>query len=264
MTIVLATIATIFLMMPGFAFVAGVNISDKTIREIVFRGTPAELAYVVAVSLVVHWVFAALPTSNLNPANLVNEFLVFGNLDTSNKLGPSALGTDVVFWSLTYFCISAGIGGLLGLNLGLAVRRWKWSFFVKHRWMLMLVGLSDLDTIYAYAVLAQSFSQGKKGETDPGDGATVIEGWVRDSYFASDGSLLYLVFSDFQDSKVNLTQNHWLRSLSYGDRRAKEKSHRRLVLEGRRVAFVQYYERVPTPPPSEIQKAIAESDTSAT
>jgi hypothetical protein len=264
MTIVLATIATIFLMMPGFAFVAGVNISDKTIREIVFRGTPAELAYIVAVSLVVHWVFAVLPSSNLNPANLVNDYVVYANLQASDKLGPNAPEIDLVFWSLTYFCISAGIGGLLGLNLGLSVRRWKWSFFVKHRWMLMLVGLSDLDTIYAYAVLTESFSQGKKGDNAPGDGTTVIEGWVRDSYFASDGSLLYLVFSDFQDSKVNLAQNHWLRSLSHGDRRVTEKSHRRLVLEGRRVAFVQYYERVPAPPPSDIQKAIAESDASAT
>jgi len=54
MNLVLATIATLFLMMPGFAFIAGVNITDKNVREIVFRSTPAELAYVVTISLFVH------------------------------------------------------------------------------------------------------------------------------------------------------------------------------------------------------------------
>jgi hypothetical protein len=52
--VVWTTIGTLRLLMPGFVFIAGVNLTDKNIREIVFRSTPAEIAYVVAIALIIH------------------------------------------------------------------------------------------------------------------------------------------------------------------------------------------------------------------
>jgi hypothetical protein len=273
MTVVLATIAVIFLMMPGFAFVAGVNISDKNVREIVFRGTPAEFAYVVAISLIVHLAFSTIPLQTkisianrqisldaVNPAKITDDFTSLvhaapASADSSNNNAP--IGNlhvfDIVQAALFYFVVSGLLGGFLGLLLGLAVRRWKLKYFIKHRWMTMLIGLSEeKNTVYAYAILTPAFSQGKESITqsgsekttkDAGDGATVIRGWVRDSYFDFNGTLLYLVFGSFQDAKVNLAESRWLDSLADGNTPAAgstQRSEGRLVLEGRNVAFVQY------------------------
>jgi hypothetical protein len=273
MTIVLATIAIIFLMMPGFAFVAGVNISDKNVREIVFRGTPAELAYVVTVSLIVHLAFSGVPMSFINSAKLIDRFGAVVGVPAAQTLPPGVHISDVVRAALVYFSASALAGGILGLALGLAVRKNKWKYFIKHRWMTMLIGLSnEKDTVYAYAVLSPSFAQGKgiaePGQltmaSEPGNGATVIRGWVRDSYFDFNGTLLYLVFGSFQDMKVNLSDAHWLAALA-DDHQSMSNSPRpsegRLVIEGRNVALVQY-EPVPLKvSASEIRAAISAGET---
>jgi|SRR5208337_5662386 len=207
MTVVLATIATLFLMMPGFAFIAGVNITDKNIREIVFRGTPAELAYVVAISLLVHCVFAEIAWGGLSPATLA-DWYTHATAAASVQAKAPALPSDIpglaiiVVRSLLYFVVSSLVGLELGFVLGGAVRRWpdRMKLFAKHRWMLGLVGVRDGDAVFARALTSPKFPQPK----GPADEAIIIQGMIRDCFFNADGTLLYLVFNDFKETKANL------------------------------------------------------------
>lgn len=136
MTVVLATVATIFLMLPGFMFVTGVNLTDKNIREIVFRGTPAELAYVIAVSLIVHLIFALCANDLWSPAGLIADYVA------PEKALDGAAVKKIIVASLLYFFLSGLAGLAAGVALALSIRRWRWKFFVKHRWMLMFLGLA--------------------------------------------------------------------------------------------------------------------------
>lgn len=239
MTVVLATIAAIFLMMPGFAFIAGVNATDKNIREIVFRGTPAEIAYVVAVSLLVHLVFALIWTESFSLGGLFADFA--GNADDT----PSP---QSVLYALGYLSVSAMAGFALGLIFGVVVRWKRVKFFVKHRWMLGLARASDGNAVYVRALTMPSFSQGG-GRSD---GAVMIEGTIRDCYFAADGTLLYLVFNSFVEATVDLASPPFLdrpprapASMPPVSPGTLPEMIDQLVLEGRHVAAVRY-ELVPT------------------
>jgi hypothetical protein len=205
MTIVLATIATLLLLIPGFAFIAGANLSDKNIREIVFRNTPAELAYVIVISLVVHFVFIAIPPAIL-PAT--SRFIIDPAHVFERDFGASAAHTgsspvsvpDIVLNALLYTIASGFVGGALGYALGTIVRVFELSFFVKHRWMLELATRRKGFIVFAQLLMAEKFSPAK----DQSDAIIVFDGTVSDCYFSADGSLLYLVLSSFRETVVEL------------------------------------------------------------
>jgi hypothetical protein len=231
-TVVLATIATILIMMPGFAFIAGVNVTDKNIREIVFRGTPAEIAYVVAISILVHTLANLFGVRGYNVSAVLEQF------DEWQRSGGPLRG--VITTALTYTTGAAFVGGLLGLLLGKLVQRRRSRFFIKHRWMVDLLPGRDGAVIFARALTTPSYTVGR----DQGDFASLIEGPVRDVYFASDGTLLYIVFSSFQERAVKLGMPLFDGPAKSGGGASGGRDHSgQLVLEGRHVVMVQY-ERV--------------------
>ncbi len=248
MTVVLATVAAIFLMMPGFAFIAGVNVTDKNIREIVFRGTPAEVAYVVAVSLVVHLAFALICPRSFSLGALSVDYARNAAAQAAGATQAAADLPRAVLDALAYVSGSAVAGFPFGLLFGFLVRWKRPKFFVKHRWMLGLAGASGDNAVYVRALTAPAFSRGKK----LGDGAIMVEGTIRDCYFAADGTLLYLVFSSFVEAAVDLTSPPFLDRppravatvpLVQSGTSLGAMDH--LILEGRHVAAARY-EFVPT------------------
>jgi hypothetical protein len=244
LTVVLATIATIFLLMPGFAFIAGVNVTDKNVREIVFRGTPAELAYVVAVSVIVHFLFTLVPSGWVNPGSLLERYVDWNRLDATT----AARGLrPIVSAALFYFLASSIVGGCFGYLLGKAVQRWPVRFFIKHQWMVALISGGEREAIFARALTTRTYSM----PDEKGDFAIVIEGTVRDCFFAADGTLLYLVFTTYQEKVVLLDGNPLLDPATRSGEQtfaavrtgAASLEGGRLVLEGRNVAMVQYFDR---------------------
>jgi hypothetical protein len=237
LTVVLATIATIFLMMPGFAFIAGVNVTDKNVREIVFRGTPAELAYVVAVSLIVHCGFSLQPYPRVNPGMLLTRYVDWYQA-AFNATPPAVFGLPpIISTALLYFIVSAVAGAVLGFLLGKAVQWWNIRFFIKHRWMVDLIGRSRGKGIYARAVTTPAYSKAR----EDGDFAIVVEGTVRDCYFAADGTLLYLVFTSFNEHVVRLGEPLFHSVSAAGGRTGDTTTgDGPLVLEGRHVSMVRY------------------------
>jgi hypothetical protein len=190
--------------MPGFAFIAGVNITDKNVREIVFHNTPAEVAYVVAVSIIVHFVFTLAPVSSVNPGAILGRYVEWNPASPSPTGRPAARElADIVSAALGYFIVSAVAGGVLGIALSKAIERWDIRFFVKHRWMTGLVGGGEREVVFARALTKPAYKQkGKDGEET--ELAVVVEGMVRDCYFTAEGTLLYLVFISYQERAVRL------------------------------------------------------------
>lgn len=72
----------------------------------------------------------------------------------------------------------------------------------------------------------------------------VIEGIVRDSFFAADGTLLYLVLKAFAELKVGSSEAPYLDALLKVP--PSTPSTDQLVVEGRNIALARYY-RVPLP-----------------
>jgi hypothetical protein len=238
LTVVWTTLATLFLLMPGFAFIAGVNVTDKNVREIVFRGTPAELAYVVAISLIVHTAFLALP---IGPRTLIDHYVNW-SATTSDKTAPPQWSLSIlVFRALVYTMVAAFSGGGLGFVLGKVVAKWRWSIFIKHRWMTELLGADKGNIVYARALTMPKFETGE----EQGDHAVFVEGYIRDCFFAADGTLLYLAFSSSQIRLVKLSDAALaaVSGTAGAPSEAPGKSTGRLLLEGRNVLMAQY-ERV--------------------
>jgi hypothetical protein len=236
LTVVLATIATILVMMPGFAFIAGVNVTDKNIREIVFRGTPAEIAYVVAISLLVHMLANLTGLWGYNVSSILESF---GEWQTNSM--PLR---NVITTTLTYTTVAALAGALFGFLVGTLVQRWRLPFLIKHRWMMDLLPGRDGAVIFARALTTPSYAVGR----DAGDFAILIEGSVRDVYFASDGTLLHIVFTSFQERGIKLGMPMFdepsapgaVTTVAHLDPGRSDQ----LVLEGRHIAMVQY-DRLP-------------------
>jgi hypothetical protein len=237
LTIVWTTLATLFLLMPGFAFIAGVNVTDKNVREVVFRGTPAELAYIIAISLIVHTAFMAIPGG---PGLLIDRYAEWSARSTSGMPQPRPLST-LVFLGLFYIIVSALTGGLMGLRLGKSVAKGHWPIFIKHRWMTELLGASQGNVIYAHVLTTPKYMIDKES----GDHGIFVEGYISDCFFASDGTLLYLAFGSSVSRLVKLRDEAFAAvSGSSGaliDPAANDGG--RLLLEGRNVMMVRY-ERV--------------------
>lgn len=140
MNLGLVTIAALLLLLPGVGFIVGVNFADKNVREIVFRNTPAEIGYVVFVSVVVHLIFTIFP--HFNAAQLAVKYYAIERYSDARQLPPLDPARKLLEISLAYFLAAAIVGFGPGWLLGRAVRikRWWWTpFFVKHRWMLDLI-----------------------------------------------------------------------------------------------------------------------------
>jgi hypothetical protein len=234
LTIVWTTLATLFLLMPGFAFIAGVNITDKNVREIVFRGTPAELAYVIAISLIVHTVFMALPDW---PGLLIDQY---SNQPAAGTAGSAAVQplSRLIFLALIYVIVSACLGGLLGLGLGKAVAKRRWPIFIKHRWMIDLLGADKGNVVYARVLTTPKYVT----EKDSGDHGIFVEGYISDCFFAADGTLLYLAFGSSQTKllKVDDAAFAAVSGTAATPLGAVSKGNGRLLLEGRNILMVRY------------------------
>jgi|GEM_PF-3760597 hypothetical protein len=263
MSIGLVTIAALLLLLPGVGFIAGVNFADKNVREIVFRNTPAEIGYVVIVSVFVHLLFACLPGSDFNTARLYEDYegldrtaappppvpLPAARLSAiPGSAAPLPTVSDppdkvrrLLIRSLGYFLVAALAGFVPGFFLGRRVRRGGiWRVFAKHRWMLDLAGADEEDIIYARVLLNHKFQMSGV----PSEHMLIVEGILRDSYFAADGTLLYLVFRQFTELKASLEDPPYLGTLSLaGEHKASSESGQ-LVIEGREVAMARY-QRVP-------------------
>ena len=203
MNIGLATIAAFLLLLPGVAFIIGVNSADKNVREIVFRNTPAEISYVIFVSLIIHFIISLISLLShyvfnysfyFDTTEIYYEFSELSNPD-KNFVGFNQIDSVLTF-GLGYFIVTSIAGFFPGLIFGRRVRSqtWRWSsFFVKHRWMLNLVEISPDQPVHARVMLKdKSFSLA------PDTPAPIyVEGVLQDCYFDSDGTLLYLVFKTF-------------------------------------------------------------------
>ncbi len=197
MTVVWTTLATLLFLMPGFAFLTGVFITDKNVSEIVFRTTLTELAYVGAISLTVHTLFFASP---FDPGLLIDQF---ANWYVPGKTAEGSIKlSSLVSRTLFYSMASAFVGGLAGFGLGKAVAGRLWLIFLKHRWMVEVLGSPGGSAVYARVLTISKYATGK----DPGDFAILIEGYMRDVFFASDGTVIYLTFISYQTNLVKLEE----------------------------------------------------------
>ena len=270
MNVGIATIAAFLLLLPGIAFIVGVNIADKNVREIVFRNTPAELGYVIAVSLAVHLllaIFVAVVTSTLvcilplntprflsSFVNSVGEFnagavyLKYQTLPT----GTAGQIRNTLIFSLLYFLVAGGAGFDPGFHLGrwVRVRRFPWTtFFVKHRWMLDLIQIDDSTSVTARAVLTTKFTTGDRDTTDQRDTTEhplILQGLLRDSYFGSDGKLLYLVFKSFVVLKPDGSSSAYLSGLGTLEESVAVDTTAtvdQLLVEGARIEMVRFSKR---------------------
>jgi hypothetical protein len=263
MNIGIATIAALLLLLPGVGFVIGVNFADKNVREIVFRNTPAELGYVIVVALVVHLLIAflgavvtallswlaplSLPPTSFIVRHIVefNAASIYAGYSNGGISAPEHARNFLIF-SLSYFFFAAVIGFLPGLLLGHWVRQrkfWWTSFFVKHRWMLDLIPGRAVGSVSARALLKDRFpvGQDRNAKGQP----VVVEGVVRDIFFAADGKLLYLVFDSIRPSNIPEHGSCFdgLSLQSAGDATEDRPIADQLVVEGDRVQMVRYYRR---------------------
>jgi hypothetical protein len=258
MGIGIATIAAFLLLLPGVGFIVGVNIADKNVREIVFRNTPAEIGYVIFISLVVHLVLAvatallALFATTILPQNPYRplDFIV-GCVQRFNAAyvylkanGVSNLDIDharnATIFSLTYFLIASVVGFAPGVLLGRWIREqtWGWTaFFVKHRWMLALVQGGKARSVTARVVLKEKLTLDRNGKERP----VVVQGVLRDSYFGSDGKLLYLVFNTFSVQSSDALNAPALRGL--GAPKVEVSTDDQLLVEGDKIAIARYSQR---------------------
>lgn len=255
MNIGLATLLTLMLLLPGIGFITGVNLRDKNVREVVFRSAPAEIGYVIAISMIVHLVFAAT-------AWLSVEFNVGGMLAQYADLArehihpqPDTAG-KLLFFALLYGLVTALVGFASGWTVGKAVRPGgKLEFLAKHKWMLQLIGGSESSYLYAQVLLTpylpvEASASRKHGTSETSrtrkiQTAIKVEGIVSDPFFDSSGKLLYLVFREFQESIQPLDKSPVLDTDVV---RPKPKTNGaasdQLVVEGDQVAYARY-QRLP-------------------
>jgi len=232
MSIGLATIVALLLLLPGVGFIAGVNVADKNVREIIFRNTPAEIGYVILISVVVHLLLSVFV--HFNVAQL---YVSYENLQAVT--GPVSLEKALIALriSLSYFLITSLIGSAVGYLMGREVSKGgRWRFFAKHRWMLDLTGMDKGDTLYARVVLNQKYAIDK----ETGDYFVVIEGFLRDTYFAADGTLLYLVFTSFTELRVPISTPPYIGTLIQAGQRNDSGQIDQLVVEGRQIGMARY------------------------
>lgn len=235
MSIGLVTIAALLLLLPGIAFIAGVNFADKNVREIIFRNTLAEIGYIIIVSIFIHLLFAIVPYVDFNVARLYTDYQNFHGSSEHLSLETARF---VVIMSLSYFLAAALAGFLPGYLLGRRVRHGgRWRFFAKHRWMLDLAGMGKENTIYARVLLNLKFPT--KDET--AEYMIVVEGILRDSYIAADGTLLYLVFRRFTELKIPLATPPYLGALIKTGQREASTEIDQLVIEGRGIVMARYH-----------------------
>jgi hypothetical protein len=249
MSIGLATISTLLLLLPGVGFVVGVNLADKNVREVVFRNTPAEIGYVIVISLAVHLFYTVAPyiadtilppprpdLSNFNAAAIYVDYLKHFNKDAIPSPEDATHGLSV---SLFYFLIAAVTGFLPGFSLGRLVRqrRGPWtSFFVKHRFMLDLIEVDPSVYVFARAVIKDRIDI----QVDKIERPVILEGTVRDSYFGADGKLLYLVFKNFKVNAVDGSTSPALDGLVMSLPTGKAPISDQLVIDGENIALVRY------------------------
>jgi len=93
------------------------------------------------------------------------------------------------------------------------------------------------DTVYARVLLEHKFSI----KDEPAEYMIVIEGVLQDSYFAADGTLLYLVFRRFTELKIPLVNPPYLGTLIEVGERDGSMGIDQLVIEGREVAMARYH-----------------------
>ncbi|MEJ1970324.1 MAG: hypothetical protein WDN03_17105 [Rhizomicrobium sp.] len=200
MSFSLGTITALLLLLPGVGFIVGVNFTDKNVREIVFRNTPAEIGYVIAVSLVVHLLFAWL-FSRFNVASVI---LDFQHLETQASNAPAVTVEQMrqaLVGTLFYFVMSSFAGAIPGIALGFFVRLCRLKFFAKHPWMLELIRMQRTHIIYVRVLLSPYFPTAR----DAGNSAIAIEGVLSDCFFDSDGTLLYLVLKQHREQCISLS-----------------------------------------------------------
>jgi hypothetical protein len=149
-----------------------------------------------------------------------------------------------------------------GWLLGQLVRRGRVAFFVKHRWMLALVGTRRHQLVYGHVLLNSTFDAGDK----KGDSAVTIEGILSDTYFAADGTLLYLVFSSYTEAHVSLATPPYLGiKKTQWPPDGKNDNPEQLVIEGKSIAMAEY-QRLPVEKVAEksgldrLEQAVDEDD----
>jgi hypothetical protein len=235
MNIGLVPIAAFLLLLPGVAFIVGVNFADKNVREIVFRNTPLEIGYVIFISVFVHLIFAVIPVVNFYEARLYVGHI---SMSADPKALPSFDSARyVLIFSLTYFLVTALSGFLPGFALGRLVSRQagRWVyFFVRHQWMLELIEMDPDVPVYARVVLRETFLI----DADRIEKPIIVQGVLRDSYFGADGTLLYLVFKTFGELKADTSKAPCLDRLFRHSGRGDQ-----LVIEGQNIAMARYYRR---------------------
>jgi membrane protein YqaA with SNARE-associated domain len=259
MNIGLVTIAAFLLLLPGVGFIVGVNFADKNVREIVFRNTPAEIGYVVFISVVVHFLLASI----WRGFSVAQIYVDYAGVTSTPARGALAIEKvhEAVLLSLGYCLISSILGSVAGFVLGRAVRsraareqapggrrlrdwahrRWRAliQLFVKHRWMIDLLP-TNAEVVHARVVLKDNISFVDKDKKYP----VIIEGVVRDCFFDSNGTLLYIVFRTFKEVKVRPARAPYMDVLTefVG---AEGVDH--LSIEGKNVAMARYYRSRPLP-----------------
>lgn len=265
MNIGFAALFALMLVLPGIGFIVGVNFADKNVREIVFRNAPAEIGYVISISMLVHLGFVLVARyglvadagGNFNAATLALRY-------TSATLHPETLTEPdaglLLIKALSYFLITFVVGGLAGAATGWFVRAGYLDALAKHKWMLQFVGARASDVVYAQVLLAPSFplETTEKGMTRTDGGPTEIvrkrqhaiklEGFVSDPFFDSTGKLLYLVFKRVVEAAIPLDEPPFLNTeqrltAEIGPVKPARATDQ-LVVEGSQVAFARY-QRVP-------------------
>ncbi len=215
--------------------------------------------------MIVHTFFL---TSQIGPGSLINQYAAWSAADSNNAKQGLDL-SELVVSTLRYIIMSSVAGGLLGWVLGIAVARNKVPLFIKHRWMIELLGADKGNVVFATVLTAPKYATGK----DSGDFAVLIQGYIRDCFFAPDGKLHYLAFRSSKATLVKLGDEA-LNVFSGAAGKppgkpgnADNSAGSPLLLEGNNVLMVRY-ERLPAGGVSseadiqELEQAVAEADKS--
>jgi len=228
MSLSVEALLILFFLVPGFIFVASVNFADRNIREVVFRGTLAEVAYVGFAAVTIH-----IGMSAIGLVDAVIEASLNLRFEDPNLPGSTNASTDqatrvAAFTNvlITYFLVSSVISFVFGFSLAKLIKRLNIYALAQHPWLLDLIwalesehqengGREQGELIFATVVTkrdrpASGFPidtpETASDSHEPIDSAVVYHGPVYDCQFRADGTLTYIVFTGAQRRPMDLSK----------------------------------------------------------
>ncbi len=215
MSIAWATVVVVVLLLPGFAFLAGLYFPEQVTREVTPISPLGQLAVVVGVAFVLHLLFYFAINGSLCrsmhfgiafPCVAFEQFVPMLRIDgpPSIPLNPAetrAMLDANVGYILLYFVTISVAAFVPGLVVGILIERGPLQHFARHRWMYALNegrrharGARNAKRIKAN-VLSRTAHAGK---------VLMYTGAVEDFFANPDGTISHLILSEPKKGLVSV------------------------------------------------------------